>query len=167
MLKKILLAVALIFPMLASAQSLKIGLVDTNEIISKLPDTAAAQTKINETSKKYDEEYAKLQEEMKRLYDEITNMKEDEPQAIKDRKMQQFQEYQQKMQQFEQSAMQDLQKIQQELMAPIEKKVRDAIEAVGREGSFSMIQEKAAQLVFYYASPVEDVTPLVKAKLGV
>ncbi|MDE6444084.1 MAG: OmpH family outer membrane protein [Muribaculaceae bacterium] len=167
MFKKLLLVAALILPMLASAQTLKIGLVDTNDIISKLPDTAAAQKQIEETSKKYDDEYAKLGEEMKRLYDELQKMGENELPAIKERKTREFTDYQQKMQQFEQTAMQHLQNLQGELMAPIMQKVRNAIEAVGKEGGYSLIQDKNPQITLYFAAPVVDATPEVKAKLGV
>lgn len=166
MFKKLLLVAALLIPMLASAQTLKIGLVDTNDIISKMPDTTAAQKQIEETSKKYDDEYAKLGEEMKRMYDELQKMGENELPAIRERKTREFTDYQQKIQQFEQNAMQDLQKLQSELMAPIMQKVRAAIEAVGKEGGYSLIQDKSPQLTIYYAAPVADITPEVKAKLG-
>lgn len=167
MLKKLLLVAAVLFPMLASAQTLKIGLVDTNEIFSKMPESAEAQKKVEEVSKKYDDEYSKLNEEMKRMYDELQAMKEDELPAIRERKTREFTDYQQKIQQFEQQAMQDLQKMQQELMSPILQKIRAAVESVGKEGNYSMIQEKNPQLTIYFASPVVDITPEVKAKLGV
>ncbi|MDE6578204.1 MAG: OmpH family outer membrane protein [Muribaculaceae bacterium] len=165
MFKKLLLVAALIIPMLASAQTLKVGIVDTNDIIAKLPDTTAAQKQIEDTSKKYDEEYAKLGEEMKRMYDELQKMGENELPAIRERKTREFTDYQQKIQQFEQNAMQDIQKLQNDLMAPIMQKVRGAIEAVGKEGGYSVIQEKASML--FYAAPVVDITPEVKAKLGI
>lgn len=167
MFKKILLVAALIFPMLASAQTLKIGLVDQSDIIAKMPDTAAAQKQIEEVSKKYEDEYTKLGEEMKRMYDELQNMKEDELPAIKERKTREFTDYQQKIQQFEQQAMQDLQKMQQDLMSPVVQKVRTAIESVGKEGGYSLIQDKNPQIVIYFDAPVVDITPEVKAKLGI
>ena len=103
MLKKILLAVAIALPMFgASAQTVKIGLVDTNTIVQAMPETTEAQTKLADASKKYEDEYARLGEEMKRLYDELNNMKPDELQAIKDRKTREFTDQQQKVQQFEQ-----------------------------------------------------------------
>lgn len=167
MFKKILLVAALLIPMLASAQTLKIGLVDQADILSKMPDTAAAQKKVEDASKSYDEEYQKLGEEMKRLYDELQKMKEDELPAIKERKTREFTDYQQKIQQFEQNAMNDIQKMQQELMAPIMQKIRTAIESVGKEGGYSLIQDKNPQLTIYFAAPVVDITPEVKAKLGI
>ena len=51
------------------------------------------------------------------------------------------------------------------LMQPIVQKIKDAIDAVGREGGYSLIQEKGA--VIFFAAPVDDITPAVKAKLGI
>lgn len=150
----------------ASAQTVKIGLVDTNSIIAALPDTNEAQKKLADASKKYEDEYARLGEQMKQLYDEFQNMKQDELQAIKDRKTRELQEMQQKVQAFENNAQQDLAKMQQELMGPVLVKVKTAVEAVGKENGFALIQDNNPQLTLYFASPVEDVTPLVKAKLG-
>lgn len=168
MIKKIFLVAALIFPMLASAQStLKIGLVDQNEIINNMPETAEAQKQLADVSKKYEDEYAKLMEEMNRLYDEIKNMKDDELPAIKERKTRDFTDYQQKIQAFQENAMSSLQQLNGELMSPIAQKVRQAVESVGKEGGYSLIQDKNPAINIYFAAPVVDITPEVKAKLGV
>ncbi len=167
MIKKVLLAVALIFPMLLSAQTLKVGIVDFNGILGSHPDTAKAQQELSEASKKYDEAYAKLGEEMKRLIDEYQNMKEDELPAIRERKSRDISDYQQKLQSFEQSAMQDLQRQQAEKMNPIIAKIQQAVESVAKEGNYSLIEVKEPQLILYYADPVEDITAAVKAKLGI
>lgn len=167
MIKKVLLAIALICPMLLSAQTLKIGLVDFGSILQVMPETTAAQNQLKEVSDKYDAEYKKLGEEMNRLMDEYQKMAENELPAIKERKTRELSDYQQKIQQFEQTAMADLQKMQNDLMGPIQQKIVQAIESVGREGNYSLIQMYDPQLTLYHAAPVEDVTPAVKAKLGV
>ena len=46
MIKKVLLAIAVICPMLMSAQTLKIGLVDFDAIFQVMPETAAAQNQV-------------------------------------------------------------------------------------------------------------------------
>lgn len=167
MFKKILLVAAMLIPMLASAQTIKIGLVDTNEIMGKMPETAEAQKKIEEVSRKYEEEYNKLGEQMKSMVDEYQNMKEDELPAIKERKARELQDFQQKLQQFEQNASQHLNTMQGELLTPIMQKMRNAIESVGREGNYSMIQVKNPDLTLFYQAPVVDITADVKAKLGI
>ncbi len=167
MIKKVLLAIALICPMLLSAQTLKIGLVDFGSVLQAMPETTAAQNQIKEVSDKYQAEYQKLGEEMNRLMEEYQKMAENELPAIKERKTRELSDYQQKIQAFEQNAMNDINKMQNDLMGPIQQKIAQAVESVGREGNFSLIQIYDPQLVLYQAAPVEDVTPLVKAKLGV
>ncbi len=166
MIKKILLAVALIFPMIASAQTLKVGLVDTQQILQAMPETQQAQTKLAEISKKYEDEYGKLQEEMKRLYEEVQKGGENELPAIRERKLNDLQTFQAKMQQFEQTAQQDLTQQSQQLMMPIYQKIQQAVTAYSQENGFNFVQVKEDQLILYFADPVIDITNGVKAKLG-
>jgi outer membrane protein len=165
MLKRILMVVALALPMLLSAQTVKIGVVDTQEIFTNHPDTKAADTKLATVSKKYEDEYAKLREEYTRKVDEVKNLSDDEPQSIRDRKVKDIQDFQTRIAQFEQEAQTALQKEQETLIQPIQQKILDAIESVAKENNFTVIQEKSALL--YYAAPAEDITPLVKKKLGI
>lgn len=166
MIKKVLLAIALICPMLLSAQTLKIGLVDFNSVIQAMPEFTAAQNQLKEVSDKYEAEGKKLEEEMNRLATEYQNMSESELPAIKERKAREFSDYERKIYQFQQSAMNDLQKMQNDLIGPIQQKVLQAVESVGRESNFSLIQMYDPALTLYRAEPVEDVTPAVKTKLG-
>lgn len=166
MLKKILLAVAVALPMFASAQTVKIGIVDTNAVFQAMPETTAAQTKLQEIQKKYQDEFTRLEDEYKRMVDDLQKMKEDELPAIRERKTREISDYQQKIQAFMQSADNDIQQQQAGLMAPIATKMKEAIESVGKENGYAMIQNYSPDQILYYASPVEDITPLVKAKLG-
>lgn len=164
MIKKVLLLAALILPMFASAQTLKIGVVDSSEIFAAMPETTAAQKTLQEYNSKYETEYNNLVAEMERQYKDFQAMPETELPAIKERKARELQDTQQKIQAFEQNAMNDIQKKQEELMAPIMQKIKDAIESVGKEGGFSLIQEAQSQL--FVGAPVENITPKVKSKLG-
>ena len=167
MIKKFLLIAALVLPMFAFAQELKIGIVDIEEIVQKHPDYADSQAKYVESAKQYEDTYMNLQEEMKRLYDEYNALGEDTPQTIRERKAKNLQEQQVKIGQFEQTIEQDLARVQQELLAPIYQKVQNAIQSIGQEEGFSLIQPKMNQFILYFASPVQDITPQVKAKLGI
>lgn len=165
MIKKILLAVAMVLPMFAFAQApVKIGVVDISSIIQAMPETQAAQTKVADTSKKYEEAYAKLIEEYKKLTEELKGA-ENQPAALQEKAISDVQDKQVKIQQFEQKAQEDLQRQQQELMAPIMEKVRQAIEAIGKEGKFTTISEKPAYI--YIGTDVIDITADVKARLGI
>ena len=165
MIKKLFLMAAVVLPLFASAQSIKVGLVDTNEIIGKMPETAQAQQTLSDAQKKYQEELQRIDQEFQRQYEELQNMKEDELPAIRDRKIRALQETQQKGEAFQQQVIQDLQKQQDELMAPVIQKVKNAIESVGQENGYNLIQEMTGTL--YFSAPVDDITPLVKKKLGI
>lgn len=167
MLKKILLAIAVMCSMVASAQTVKIGLVDTNAILAGMPEVTEAQKKLQDTNAKYESQYKALSEELQKQYDELANMKEDELPAIRENKTRAFADNQQKLQQFEQQVMQEMQKLQNDLMAPIFNKMKDAIESVGREGNYTLVQALDPQSIFYYGAPAQDITPLVKTKLGI
>lgn len=166
MLKKILLLIAVTFSMAVSAQTFKIGLVDTNAILAVMPEVADAQKKLQEVQGAYENQYKLLTEELQKQYKELSEMTDDVPAAIRDNKTRAFTDNQQKIQEFEQKVMQDMQKQQAELMAPIQQKLNAAIQSVGKEGNFSLVQAMDPQLTFYYNSPVEDITPLVKVKLN-
>ncbi|MDE7125417.1 MAG: OmpH family outer membrane protein, partial [Muribaculaceae bacterium] len=166
MFKKILLAVAVALPMCAAAQLPKFGTVEVETVFQAMPETQAATTQIEEASKKYEGELAKLQEEFNKKYTELQTLDKDTatPQSIKERRMQELTELNDKIQQFRQTASQDLQRQQQTLMAPIQERIITAIKAVGQENNFTFILTNDQPV--YIGADVVDVTPMVKAKLG-
>lgn len=167
MLKKALLALALTLPVCAMAQ--KFGTVDTQAVVAAMPESAAAENTIKETSQKYEAEFAKLQEEVNKLFADYQTIQNDAStlQTIKDARMKEIQERAQKVDQFRNVAMQDLQRLEEQLMAPIQQKFDEAVKAVGAEGNFTMIFPATPGLILYQGTDVVDVTPLVRTKLGI
>lgn len=167
MFKKILIAVivlAIAMPAAVMAQAPKFGIVNLDAIFTAMPETAAAETQLQDASKKYEEELQKLSEELEKKYTDFQALSADTPDSIKDRRMQEIQELNEKVQQFRNTATQDLQRQQQQLMAPIQEKIVTAINAVGAEGSFTFIFQEG--MAYYQGTDVVDVTPLVRTKLG-
>lgn len=167
MIKKILLALVVALPMCAWAQAPKFGIVDVESIIPKMTEFVEAQNKLSEASKTYETEYAKINEELQKLYTELQELDKDPNtlQSIKERRMQDIQDRDKKAQQFAQTAQQDLQRQQAQLMQPIQEKVMNALKSVGTENGFTMIFPEAVPA--YISADVQDVTALVKTKLGV
>ena len=164
MIKKFIAALVIALPMCVSAQ--KFGIVDPEAILPLMPQYQEADAKIAEVSKKYEAEFTKLREEQEKKYAEFQelNAQADTPQSIKERRMQEIQETDQKVQQFVQTAQQDLQRQQQQLMQPVQAALLDAIQAVGQEQGMTFIFPLGMDL--YHGTDVQDLTPLVKAKLG-
>ena len=153
MLKKLLLAVLVAAPMSLFAQ--KIAYVNTQEVFQLMPDVKEADAKLAEVSKKYETEYKKIQE--------FQNLAQDTPESIKERRQQELQELSQKIQNFEEVAGKDIQRQQQTLLAPIQEKIKSAIQAVGQENAYTIILDSAQPL--YTGPDAVNATPLVKKKL--
>lgn len=162
MIKKIVLAIMIALPLCGFAQ--KFGQVDTQVIITGMPEVASMQSQLEASSKTYEAEFQKLREEFDKKYAEFQQLDASTLDSIKERRMQELQELDQKIQQFRATASQDLQQQQEKLMAPIQQKIQDAIKAVGDEGSYTFIFENLVPV--YVGKDVVDVTPLVKNKLG-
>lgn len=168
MIKKILLALAIILPVSAFAQG-KFGVVDVQTVITAMPEYATAQTQLEEAGKKYQEEFDKLKEQLDKLYAEFQAVMDDTttPQSIKDRRAKEAQEAEAKLNQFRQTASQDLNRQQEQLIAPVQQKFNEAVKVVGQEGGYTFIFPNEPTFLLYTGSAVTDVTAAVKAKLGI
>lgn len=165
MIKKIMLALALIVPMLASAQTVKIGYLNPDEVLQAMPEFKKVQTQLAELSKKYEDQLATMRTELQNKMEEFQKLGENEPQSIRERKAKDIEDMQTRMQSFYENAQQELQRQQQTLAQPLHSKLQDAVDAVGKEGNFTVVIYK--DVMMYYATPAVDITSLVKAKLGI
>ncbi len=166
MLKKLLVAVALVLPMLAAAQNIKIGVVDAQTIVPNLPAYQTAMTELEAIDKKYKDEYAKFMADAQKKYEEFEALQKDSttPQAVLERRAKELEDFQGRLQEFQKNYAEDMDKQQKAKMEPIMKQVMDAIQAVGKEGGYTLIQDAAA--VLYYGGAAENITQQVKTRLG-
>lgn len=165
MIKKLLVAIMIALPMCVAAQAPKFGIVNVNNVFEAMPDKTTAQTTLETASKTYEDEFKKLTDELEKKYTEFQGLAADTPETIKQRRIQEIQEFEQKIQQFRATAQQELQRQQEQLMAPIQQKIQTAIQAVGSENGFTFIFPDV--MPSFVGADVQDVTPLVKAKLGI
>ena len=166
MFKKILLAVLVAAPMCLSAQTLKFGTVNPTEIFNVMPDVATANNTLKQVQEKYEAQAKPLQEELQKKQAEIETLaKNKAPEATLEAKQKEFEDLYTRYQTFMQTAQQDIQKQQETLLAPIQQKLVNAIQAVGAEGGYAGIID--ANTLLYKGDNIEDITAKVKAKLGI
>lgn len=163
MIKRLILAFLIALPSMAFAQ--KFGVVNTESVVSALPEYKEMQATYEASAKKLQDEYDYLREKFQKEFNEYQAMPEDTPNSIKERRTQELQELDQKIQQFSLNAQNELQQTQQRLLQPIMERVRTAIQTVGQEGSFTMIFENTMPV--YTGTDAVDVTPQVRTKLGI
>ena len=165
--KKLIIALMCILPLgLAAQAQLKFGQLNMQEVFAIMPERTTAEKELETLSKKYEDELLKMQEEYNKKYKEFVADQETMPENIKLRRMQEVQSIEQRIMEFRHLASEELQKKQQELLAPIMKKLNDAVNAVGAEGSFTNIFDTGYPAVVFSGASCIDVTAQVKAKLG-
>ncbi len=164
MLKKIVLLAFLCIPLGMMAQEVKIAHVNSMEIFSIMPETAAAETEMANFSQSLRDEFRRMEEEYAKKYTEFMQQQDTLVESIKVRRMTEVQDLQSRLETFAQQADQDIAKKNNDVRAPIIQKIQDAVKAVGEEQGYTYIMEMGA---FIFISPkAVDATPLVKTKLG-
>ena len=166
MFKKILLAVLVAAPMCLSAQTLKFGTVNPTEIFNVMPDVATANNTLKTLQEKYEAQAKPLQEELTKKINEYQELEKNKAaQATLDAKQKEFEDLKTRYDNFMQTAQKDMSQQQETLLAPIQQKLMNAIQAVGAEGGYAGSLDSATLL--YKGNNIEDVSSKVKAKLGI
>ena len=170
MLKKIALVMLLALPMGVFAQNLKFGHINAQEIITVMPEFTQAQTELQTLEKQLSDELQRSSEEFSKKYQELQQAmaKDSLPANIAERRQNELQDMSQKIDQFRQKAMQDMEKAQSDKMAPIYKKLDDAIKAVGAaEGVIYVFDLARTAIPYINEAQSINLTPKVKAQLGI
>ena len=157
----------MIFIALAATTSVnaqKIGYISTEELVSILPETAKADTNLQQYRtaliQNAQEKQTSLESAIEKFNKDTASMSN----SVKEVKRTELQKMLNDLQTEEQRIQQQLQQRQQELITPINRKAFEAIQAVAKENGYTYVLEKGALLV---APPGEDILALVAKKLNV
>ena len=164
--KKILIFIMLLAPMSMLAQ--KFGYVNSGELIQLMPEFAKAQQKIQDLEKTYTAEFNGMRTELEKKGTEFEKLQQDSvPESILKRRYEELLQMEQRLQQFGQEVQQKLAVAEQEEMLAIQTKLREALEAVGRDGGYVCIYDLAGGMPYVSKTLCEDVTMKVRTKLGI
>ena len=146
-----------------NAQS-KIGYISTEELVSIMPETAKADSNLQQYRGALIQNAQDKQTALESAIEKFNKDSATMSSSVKDVKRGELQKMLTDLQAEDQRIQQQLQQRQQELIAPINRKAYDAIQAVAKESGYTYIFEKGALLV---APPGDDIIPLVAKKLNV
>ena len=164
--KKILILIMLLAPMSMLAQ--KFGYVNSGELIQLMPEFTKAQQKIQDLEKTYAAEFNGMRTELEKKGTEFEKLQQDSvPESILKRRYEELLQMEQRLQQFGQEVQQKLAVAEQEEMLAIQTKLRDALDAVGRDGGYVCIYDLAGGMPYVSKTLCEDVTMKVRTKLGI
>lgn len=168
--KKIILSICLSLFVFAgfSYSQLKIGYVDSQSILSKLPDAQDARQKLDGLIRDWKAELQKMEnnkQAKEQDYDRrkliMTEQTRNELEAEIKKLDQQISDYRDKK--FGTNG--ELFQKQEELMKPVQNKVFNAIQDVAKEEDLDFVLDRSGQFSILYAKDKYDITPKVMDKL--
>ena len=161
--KKMILMLALALPMIASAQ--KIGHVSSQEVMAVMPETKKMAEKLDSLQNVYETQLANMQEEFNKKLTEFQQQQATMTAGVREFRQQELAEMEQRTQMFYQTVQKELQAKQVEYLQPVQTKLLEAINKVGAAQGCTYVMDKAGML--YIAPDALDLTPAVKAELGI
>ena len=166
--KRIIMIATALMPLLLMAQA-RIGIVNSQQLFDLMPEKAAAEAHLKTLSDRYHAEYELLQLEFDKKYADYQTVAADPstPEAIKERRVQELQESDKKMREFERRAADDIAAQRTVLTQPITDRIQAAIRTAGEQGALDIVLDTAVTPVAYAGASTIDITPIVKAILGI
>ena len=156
------LALLSVLALSAIAQN-KFGYIDSQELLMLMPERKKAETDVQNFAKSLETQLGSMTAEYQQGVQEYQANETTYTDLDKQDKIAEITGLEQRIQTFQQGAQQSLEAKQQELLIPINNKLKDAIKAVSEEGGYTYI---FADEVLHYKDEKNDVSVLVKKKLG-
>lgn len=158
-----LFALGLVVAGEVNAQS-KIGYISSQELVSVMPETKKADSTLQDLRQVLVQSYTEKQNAFYAAIDKFNKDSATFTPAVKSVKKNDLSKMGQDLSGEEERIQQQLQQRQQELLAPINKKAYEAVQAVAKENGYGYVFEKEALLV---APPGDDIISLVAKKLNI
>lgn len=167
--KRIVVLLAFILIAATSAFAQKFAYIDTEYILSNIPEYKTAQTDLDNLSKQW-------QEQVERKYSEIDKMYKDYQaeeilltEEMKTKRREDIIKAEQAAKDFQKSKFGvdgELFKKRQELIKPIQDEIYKAVKEISSIGQYAIIFDKSSALTLIYTNPKYDKSDDVIKRLG-
>lgn len=164
--KKLLLGAVMAFGMLSASAQTKIGYINTDELMSVMPEAAKINEDLNAYQQALQQQGQALQVEADKQRDQyfIDSLKLTP--SMKEIRRGELVKLYTRLQGYEQEMQENSQKYAQTKIGPVRAKALDAIKAVAKEKGYTYVIDDAAS-VLLVMPPGDDLLPMVKTKLGI
>ncbi|MFN4122219.1 MAG: OmpH family outer membrane protein [Flavobacteriales bacterium] len=142
----------------------KFGHINSNELLSLMPERAAAAAKIDTFAKEIEKQMRELMSEYQGKYEKFERDSPNMSDILKKDKLEEIKSLETRIRNFQQDAQNSLEQKEQELIEPILTKAKKAIEEVAKENGYTYIFDTSVGAVLYWEES-DNVLNLVKKKL--
>jgi len=167
--KKVLLALLFVVGGIFTSEAQKFAYVDSQYILSKIPDYKLAQDQLNQLSVQWQKEIEAKYSDIDQLYKAY---KADEVLLTEEMKQKRQAEIEQKEQEVKDLQKQrfgvngDLFKKRQELVKPLQDKIYNAVQALAEREGLAIIFDKASDMTMLYTNPKYDKSDQILKDMG-
>lgn len=162
--KKLFIAGAMMMAMYSASAQNKIGYINTDELISVMPEAAKADADLKEFQTGLAQQYQDLSADLNAKDSAFVVDSLKMSPSMREIKRKELIDLYQRVQNYQQESQESYQQKANEKIAPIREKALNAIKAVAKENGYSYVFNSDNLLVM---PPGDDILPLVKAKLGI
>jgi outer membrane protein len=149
------------------AQSFKFGHINSEELITAMPEFDSANVKLEAYRKELINYLELMSVELNNKSDSYNKELKNLTDLVKQTKEQELIDLNRKIQEFQTNAQEKLQQKQVELFQPVYAKVDKAIKDVGKENGFLYVFDiSKGSLLYFDETKSTNVMALAKAKLG-
>jgi outer membrane protein len=168
MLKKLLIFFIALAPIAAVAQNAKLAYLNSQEIFAAMPELAGIETQLTTKQEEISKNGQALVDEFNKKSEEFEKTTTTS-ETVKQDQQKQLAQINERYQVYIQNSQKEMQQLQQQLLEPLNKKIADAIKAIGDENSYTFVFDVSTQQspIVYVSPTAVNITPLVKTKLGI
>ncbi|MBO5086535.1 MAG: OmpH family outer membrane protein [Paludibacteraceae bacterium] len=168
MFKKItLILMVALLPLFATAQTVKLGYINSQEVMMMMPEVNDVEKQLAEFNEKNMKYLQDMEKEIQDKYAKYEQEKDNMTEAIRKVQEEELMGLQQRLQTTYQALQQEAQKKQAELLKPLQDKLMAAIESVSKKQGLTMVYDMMSGAVVYKSEAAIDITPAVKKELGI
>ena len=168
MFKKItLILMVALLPLFATAQTVKLGYINSQEVMMMMPEVNDVEKQLAEFNEKNMKYLQDMEKEIHDKYAKYEQEKDNMTEAIRKVQEEELMGLQQRLQTTYQALQQEAQKKQAELLKPLQDKLMAAIESVSKKQGLTMVYDMMSGAVVYKSEAAIDITPAVKKELGI
>lgn len=163
---KLLLVVAAFVAGASTTYAQKLGYINTQELIVKMPERDSVNEKLNALGEELGETLEAIGVEFNNKYNDYQKNLSTMSDSVRQLKEKELQDLQARYDEYQQTAQQEMGKMQNQLMAPIVEKADNAIQKVAKANNVDVVFEETS-LAYYNPANLVNLLPLVLKELGI
>ncbi|MDG2397321.1 MAG: OmpH family outer membrane protein [Flavobacteriaceae bacterium] len=160
-----LIALIMLLPLGVAVAQSKVAHIDTQKLISEMPEVIAKQKELAQLEKTYSTEIENTYKEFQTKAQSYAAEAENQTEVTNQARQKELETMQQNIQSYRQTASEDLQKKQVEMMKPLYEKAKNAIEKIAKAQGYDYVLDSSAGGSVIMAEG-KDLMAEVKSELG-